>query len=195
MSRNSAESAQGRRIYPPTNKAADETLSYSATLDTARFWSKVERTDRCWLWRGAINPKSGYGRFSDKRRATKAGRMVPWPLYAHRVAWELTHGPIPKGQSVLHHCDVPNCVNPRHLFLGTQKTNMQDAQQKGRLHVSRPKSQQISDSAIADMKRLAAEGARQIDIARQFGVSKTFVCLLLKGRRRQHPKPRRKAVA
>ena len=53
-------------------------------------------------------------------------------MYAHRVAWMLAHGPIPRGMNVLHRCDVPRCVNPDHLFLGTQHDNVRDMIAKGR---------------------------------------------------------------
>jgi hypothetical protein len=74
----------------------------------------------CWLWIGRT--RIGYGRFD-------IGDKV---IYAHRLAWELYRGPIPEGLHVCHDCDTPCCVNPDHLFLGTQKDNMQDKIKKGR---------------------------------------------------------------
>jgi hypothetical protein len=94
--------------------------------DLRRFIAKVEAGDGCWLWTSQRTPE-GYGQFHFGRRGTP-----PW--YAHRLAWELSNGPIPDGLSVLHHCDTPSCVNPQHLFLGTQTDNMQDASRKGRLN-------------------------------------------------------------
>jgi hypothetical protein len=87
----------------------------------ARLWAKVDKTPTCWLWRGAKS--RGYGRF--KVDTVHAPRV-------HRIVWELTHGPIPTGLSVLHRCDTPACVNPAHLFLGTQRDNVYDAIEKGR---------------------------------------------------------------
>lgn len=89
-----------------------------------RFWSKVQKTDGCWLWQGATTG-AGYGGFNIK------GDLIG----AHRVAYELTFGPIPDGLLVCHTCDVRHCVNPAHLFLGTHTDNMQDCKTKGRTMV------------------------------------------------------------
>lgn len=75
----------------------------------------------CIIWLKAIS-KKGYG------RATFNGRVVP----AHRVSYILSEGEIPDGMIVCHSCDIPSCVNPNHLFLGTHKDNAQDAIKKGR---------------------------------------------------------------
>ena len=86
-----------------------------------RFWSKVHVTNGCWLWT-RCRRKDGYGKLG------LFGEIV----YAHRVAWLLTNGPIPKGLCVLHHCDNPPCCNPDHLFLGTRADNATDRDTKGR---------------------------------------------------------------
>ena len=154
---------------------SDSSVVFS-DADRVRFWSNVRRSRGCWLWTGPDDTRYGYGRFR---------RMA-----AHRVAWELTNGPIPDGKHCLHGCDNPPCVNPAHLFLGTHRNNMEDAARKGRLHVQRPSRQTVSDASLSQMRELAASGIKQIDIARRFGVSKAFISLLLKGKRRQHPVPR-----
>jgi len=86
-----------------------------------RFWSKMNKTDSCWLWTG---PKfyNGYGEIR-KPKGNVTG--------AHRISWELHFGPIPKGLFVCHKCDVKLCVNPDHLFLGTHRENMRDLVNKG----------------------------------------------------------------
>ena len=91
-----------------------------------RFWEKVDKRGKyeCWEWQ-AGKSKKGYGYVQNNR---KRGKL----LSAHRVSWELHNGKIPKGMLICHHCDNPPCVNPNHLFLGTQKDNIRDAVKKGR---------------------------------------------------------------
>jgi hypothetical protein len=85
------------------------------------YMSKVspEPNSGCWLWLGLVDEK-GYGRFG------KGGRA------AHRKAYELFIGEIPKGLCVLHTCDVRSCVNPKHLWLGLPADNTRDMLSKGR---------------------------------------------------------------
>lgn len=83
-----------------------------------RFWNKVHKTKTCWLWK--YPSKDGYGRYSTERK------------YAHRFSWELIYGKIPKGFVICHKCDIKNCVNPKHLFLGRQSDNIKDKVKKDR---------------------------------------------------------------
>ena len=91
------------------------------------FWPKVEKTETCWIWQGAKDPR-GYGRvyctFKPKEKVST--------LRAHKVALILSGIDVPNGMCVLHKCDNPSCVNPSHLFIGTQVDNMKDMASKGR---------------------------------------------------------------
>lgn len=78
-------------------------------------------TTPCLLWTGRKS-KDGYGKINRKGKT----------LSAHRYSWTLVNGPIPEGLFVLHKCDVPTCINPDHLFLGTHQDNMDDMKNKGR---------------------------------------------------------------
>lgn len=104
-----------------------------------RFWSKVDMKDDCWNWTGSLS-KQGYGRFGINGRVN----------LAHRVAWTLYKGEIPKGMNVLHKCDNCSCVNPRHLFLGTQKDNIQDMFSKGR--DNRAKGEKVTLAVLTEEK-------------------------------------------
>jgi HNH endonuclease len=91
------------------------------------FWSHIDTSDNdgCWLWTAHRSP-DGYGQAHIKRH----------PLRAHRLMWYLVHGD-PGDLKVLHACDNPPCVNPNHLFIGTNSDNMFDAVDKGRHSQSR----------------------------------------------------------
>lgn len=95
--------------------------SFSGSLEE-RFWSKVKKLDDCWEWIAYVR-KDGYGYF---------GLAKNKPAKAHRLSWELVNGPIPDGLHILHRCDNRKCVNPEHLFLGTDQDNMDDMWAKGR---------------------------------------------------------------
>jgi len=129
------------------------------------FWSKVEKSS-CWLWTAAKTEK-GYGVFSVARRTFKA----------HRISYELLHGPIPKDLCVLHRCDVSACVNPNHLFLGTRADNNADMLAKGR-HIAG--GTHCGDSSTNGMypkgsahhnAKLTADLVREIRSARAAGMS------------------------
>jgi hypothetical protein len=93
-------------------------LSRSRNQEILSFWSQVEKTDSCWLWKGTIGKSSGhnYGlcNLDNTRQLT------------HRISWQLHFGNIPIGLFVCHKCDNPICINPEHLFLGTNYDNVRD---------------------------------------------------------------------
>lgn len=86
-----------------------------------RFWSKIDKSGECWVWKGRRTP-DGYGLFSIGKKA----------IYAHRFALEESGVSLSGGKRALHHCDNPPCVRPSHLYAGTQSQNMLDAYRRGR---------------------------------------------------------------
>ncbi len=139
------------------------------------FWSKVQKgpADECWLWLGAKGP-TGYGHFTSND-------------YAHRFSWKINCGDIPFGMFVLHKCDVRSCVNPRHLFLGTAFDNSQDMKRKRRQQRgSRHYRAKLTEDDVRQMRTLAKEGWRNIDLVHRFGVTPATVCVILQCRQWVH---------
>ena len=142
------------------------------------FWDRVTKTDSCWTWNGS-KTSGGYG------SVTYEGKFT----VCHRVSWELTNGPIPNGLRVLHKCDNPPCVNPDHLFLGTQADNMRDAYRKGRVMIRRGSDtiwSKLTEEDIPAIRCMYGEGFTQAAIARQFGVATDTIWDVTHGRTWRH---------
>jgi hypothetical protein len=106
---------------------------------------------------------------------------------AHRVAYELVHGPIPPGLQVCHRCDNRRCINVDHLFLGTTAENMADKVAKGRqqrLSGSSNGSSTMTEAAVQQVRHLLAMRISQRDIARRIGISQGHVSRIATGARR-----------
>jgi hypothetical protein len=99
---------------------------------------------------------------------------------AHRFSYELHCGEIPAGMWVLHHCDNRPCVNPAHLFLGTNKDNVEDARLKGR------KARKLSPDQVREIRELAERGVYQRDLMQRFGVGKTTITKVLQRKWHAH---------
>lgn len=130
----------------------------------------------CIRAKGALNDK-GYG------SVWRGGRSIG----AHRAAWEDANGPIPAGMNICHRCDVTWCVNPEHLFLGTQSDNMRDAVAKGRrtppdMRGERGVSAKLSVVQVRDIfaRRRAGEGRNAL--AREFRVSGPTITHIMTGK-------------
>lgn len=132
------------------------------------FWERVHKTRTCWVWTGPKN-RDGYGCVSGNR--------------AHRYSWELINGKIPKGLSVLHRCDNPPCVNPKHLWLGTQTDNVMDMVAKGRCadvrYEANPRAKLTSEQVNSIKQRVHHknhhDGQTHKQLAEEYGVSKSTI--------------------
>lgn len=135
-----------------------------------RFWAKVAKGDGCWEWTGARNSVSGYGSFGLDRETM---------VYAHRMAWELTNGPIPEGLFVCHSCDNRPCVRPDHLFLGTHSDNMQDMVAKGRAPKDKPSQRGVLNPqaklTAAQVRDIRASAEPHTVLAPRYGVTATLI--------------------
>src|SRR3990167_4995556 len=130
-----------------------------------RFWTKVKKTTSCWEW--IAGHRKGYG-------AVAINHSFNAP--AHRVAWELSNGAIPPSLLVLHHCDNKNCVNPKHLFLGTVQDNKRDEVKKHR-HAfgERNGAAQITEAIALAIRQHRAHGMPIKTIANKFQVTKSLI--------------------
>lgn len=141
-------------------------VTLNSTHEIARFFSQVDvgRVDDCWNWQGMTN-NNGYGRFSlkDKHRM------------AHRLSMEYFSGGISEDLNVCHHCDNRLCVNPNHLFLGTQSDNLKDAAAKGGMY--RPDTRghrngntKLTVSDVCSIRSKLSAGIQQKHLAKAYGV-------------------------
>lgn len=133
-----------------------------------RFWEKVKvsGTDDCWEWQGTPD-RHGYGRINTSSPNVKS-------IFAHRLSYQIANGEIPDGMVIMHACDNPSCVNPRHLSAGSQSDNLQDAAIKNRMckHGQRA----ISEKDAEEIRRQLSQGKLlQREIAEMFGVSRETI--------------------
>lgn len=143
----------------------------------SRFARLVDRSGDCHVWTGKVD-KDGYGRIDFGRQKV---------LKAHRAAWEMEHGPIPEGVSILHTCDNPPCVRLKHLFQGDQGDNVRDCAAKGRtggawkgrLGEDHPRAKLTNDQRAAVVVRKLA-GERAVALAGEFGIHPTYVAYLVR---------------
>lgn len=132
-----------------------------------------EPNSGCWLWLGYLNPDTGYGFFRFSTDPSESQES------SHRASWLLHCGEVPHEMHVCHRCDVRCCVNPDHLFLGTQSDNMSDAAQKGRLRHKAGRSYagiqgerhpaaKLTETDVIEIRGSDRPGR---EIARRFGVA------------------------
>lgn len=138
------------------------------------FWSLVARGGEqdCWEWQGLRHYK-GYGEIAVARRRHEK---------AHRVAWTLTHGPIPEGLCVLHRCDNPPCCNSAHLRLGTNLENVEDAVTKGRRAIGeRAGRAKLTETDVLAIRAAHSRGeAFTATLATKYGISSRHVSAIVR---------------
>lgn len=142
---------------------------------SVRFWSKVARSDECWLWAAGVN-SGGYGAF----------RIDGVHYRAHRVAWQLAFGPIPDGLFVCHRCDVRRCVRPGHLFLGTNADNMRDCAEKGRAHRPLGELSAWSKLTMGQVQEIRASTLLQRELAETHQVTQSQISRIRSGKAWPH---------
>lgn len=137
-----------------------------------RFWEKVDvgSPDGCWNWLASLDA-DGYGSFES--------------TVAHGVSWVLSHGEIPKGIYVCHTCDNRACVNPAHLFLGTQLDNMKDMVSKGRgkdHHGENNPKAKLTTVDVEDIHALSCMGVSVEVLSKEFKVHPATIQWVLSGK-------------
>jgi HNH endonuclease len=144
------------------------------TPASERFWYRVKRgpADACWMWIGGNN-----GRYGVLGR----GRQGDGQIYAHRLSYEMHVGPIPVGLDVMHSCDEPLCVNPKHLSVGTRLENTADMVRKGRAsHLARTPGEKnrhakLTEVNVRAIRKAAADGTSVRDLMERFGLTDSAI--------------------
>jgi hypothetical protein len=163
-------------VNPSHLQLVDRT-EYNLKQRILSFWSKVVSTDdpnACWIWRG-FKDKDGYG----KHRIREHG-STPEP--AHRISWFLTNGNIPNNLLVCHTCDNPACVNPSHLFLGTQLDNRRDCANKGRAASGENNAaSKLTIAQVYDIReRYAQGGVSHRQLAQEYNVRHSTIGAIIR---------------
>ena len=142
-----------------------------------RFLACIKKTETCWLWvTGLVD---GYGNFMNYNQKTER---------AHRASYRMFVGEIPTGKVVMHTCDVRNCVNPKHLRIGTHADNMRDKKEKNRTykaHGTENHFAKLTDSDVLKIRELSKTQTHQ-SIADQFNVSQPTVTDIVNRRTWKH---------
>lgn len=134
-----------------------------------RLWIPVTESG-CWLWLGGCD-EDGYGKAKVNKKHIRA----------HRWAWMLFCGEIPANLWVLHRCDVPSCVNPDHLFLGTNLENVDDRERKGRGYAMPiHREPKVTEAQVLEIRKLRGL-VRQVDLGKRFGIHNSQISRIQRG--------------
>lgn len=153
---------------------------------SARFSKHIDlfsSPNNCWTWTGATN-NCGYGMIKVNSKTV---------MSAHRVAWILFNNSIPTGKCVLHNCDNPSCVNPAHLFIGTQSDNMRDMAAKGRAGTNGQFGETSSNSKLTNaivlyIKQYPNYRGSCTELANKFGVVTSTISSIRHNKNWKHVK-------
>jgi hypothetical protein len=139
-----------------------------------RFEDKIDKSGECWMWVGSKT--KGYGQI----------RVDGKTVRAHRFAYEAYVGEIPNGFLVCHSCDVPSCVNPDHLFLGTNADNLADCGEKGRQsRGERHNTAKLSESQVGEIRSIYPLKTQK-ELAEMFGVYPSAICKIVNRKTWKH---------
>lgn len=140
-----------------------------------RSFSKEEGSS-CWNWLLHLD-RDGYGHMTIRY---ENGDILN--KKSHRMAYSLLVGEVPDGMSVCHKCDNPKCVNPDHLFLGTQQDNMNDKQNKNRHHFGEKHPMaKLKEEDVSSIKFKANSGSTHDSIAKEYGVCRQTISRIVSG--------------
>lgn len=148
-------------------------------MNKDEFWLSVNvyGADDCWPWKLSLG-HNGYG-----QPGTAEQRKIA--STAHRVAYILANGPVPAGMKVCHSCDNPVCCNPKHLWAGTNKENMEDCSNKGRTRKGGKNGfSRLTDEQAAEVRN--SRGILQKDLAIKYRVSLSTISRIVRGVHYQH---------
>lgn len=156
-------------------------VEYRFEKNAARKMTVRERLERmsmpvtesgCRIWLGSVSRDDGYGVFQLRGKTTSA----------HRTSWVVSNGrPIPKGMNVLHRCDIPSCIEPMHLFIGTDADNVQDKVKKGRMNHLRGEGCGFSKLKEGQIIAIRRDNRNFKDIAKAYHVSRQAIVSVKSG--------------
>lgn len=180
-------------VATPTDTAPVLTGELKIVLtdrQTKNFWNKVNKNGPvpehkpelgpCWIWTAFID-RDGYGMV----------RLFGRNYRPHRVSYLMHVGPIPTGMLTCHACDVRSCLNPQHLFLGTEQENTTDMVNKGRHKGEKPgeahhNAKITEEIVLAIRSRFAAGSIMQKELAKEYGIGNMQVSRIIRGKRWKH---------
>ena len=143
-----------------------------------KFWKFVDiiDLDSCWTWIRSKNTY-GYGQLY----------ILGKQILVHRISWMIYFGGIPDGLCVLHKCDNPSCVNPKHLFLGTSQENAKDRDEKHRnAYGERHGMSKLSEKEIIKIRKLRFDGYTIVKLGKIFGVDHTMISNICRNKNWKH---------